>query len=161
MNIEMVKVSEQSDYEKERNKPMPSKNHSITQKRLIINLDKQLGEKYEVFPEVEIALKDSKPTVPDISIYPKMKIDFLEDEIRMSEPPITTIEILSPTQSVDELKNKIFKTYFIGGVKSAWLVIPTLKTIHVFTPDRKNVVFNTGILQDPTTNIQLDLKNIF
>jgi Uma2 family endonuclease len=48
----------------------------------------------------------------------------------MKKPPITVIEILSPKQAVQDLVDK-FDEYFKVGVKSCWLVIPTLEIVGV------------------------------
>lgn len=145
-------------YETERNKPMPSKNHSTIQFLLSVALGKYLNE-FSFFTELSLTLPDVKPAVPDVAIYPKTKIDLFEDEIKVSEPPITAIEILSPTQSVDEVKDKIFDIYFPGGVKSAWLIIPTVRTVYIFTPDKKVALFRDGLLKDEVTGIELTLND--
>lgn len=148
----------EAKYKNERNKPMPSKNHGIIQSRLNIALGKYLSE-FEFITELSLTLPDVKSSVPDISIFPKMKIDLFDDEIKVSEPPITVIEILSPTQSVDEIKDKIFDIYFPGGVQSAWLIIPTVRTVYIFTPDKKITTFTEGTLKDAATGIELTLND--
>lgn len=149
-----------SDYELERDKPMPSRNHSIIQSRLNIALGKYLDQ-FEILPELNLAPPGVRPSVPDICIYPKMEIDLLEDEIKVTDAPITAIEILSPKQSIDDIKEKIFQIYFPAGVKSVWLVVPTFRTVYVFTPDRKYATFASGTLHDPATGISLELDSFF
>lgn len=151
----------ETDYEIERNKPMPSRNHGIIQARLIAALINHFLDRYELISEVDVAPPGVKPSVPDISIYPKKEVDLLEDEIKMTEPPITAIEILSPKQGIDDVKNKIFDIYFAAGVKSAWLIVPTLRSVHIFTPDRKYVTYTSGSLHDPVTGITLALDEFF
>ena len=56
-----------SDYERERDKPMPSKLHSIAQKKLIIALH-EFEPPYTVFSELTLQLDDREVT-PDLSIY--------------------------------------------------------------------------------------------
>lgn len=149
-----------SEYELQRGKPMPSKNHSIIQKRLIVSLSNKYEEVYEIFSEVSIELSDWEST-PDLAIFPKMEIDFLEDEIRLTETPLCIIEILSPTQALAELTTKANK-YFRNGVKSCWLVLPTLKNIYVFTDITDYKIFNShDILKDETLNIEIPLSEIF
>ncbi|HFA51362.1 MAG TPA: Uma2 family endonuclease [Bacteroidetes bacterium] len=154
-------ASYEPDYETERNKPMPSKNHGIIQSRLIIALGVSYLDQYEFISEVKLALPGVKPSIPDISIFPKESVDLLEDEIQMTEPPLTVIEILSPKQSIDDIKNKIFDIYFPAGVRSAWLIIPTLRTVYIFTPDRSYDIFTEGKLHDPATGIELELDSFF
>ncbi len=148
-----------SQYEIERGKPMPSKNHGIIQSRLNIALGKAYADQYEFIVELKFAPVGLKPAVPDLCIYPKMPVDLQQDEISVVEPPITAIEILSPKQSIEEIQSKMFNTYFPAGVQSAWLIVPPLRSVHIFTPDRKFVTFNSGSLHDPATGITLDLDS--
>ena len=78
----------------------------------------------------------------------------------MTEPPLLAIEIISPSQSVDELIPKI-ERYFAMGVKSCWLVQPPLQQIVVFTPEMETTVFTHGTLQDPATNLSVQIEDIF
>jgi Uma2 family endonuclease len=154
-------VEQAEDYTIQRDKPMPSRNHGIIQLRLGAALLRHYDDKYNLMSEIDLSPIGVKPSVPDICIYPKSPIDLLEDEIRVTEPPITAIEILSPMQGMEELKNKFYQIYFPAGVKSAWLVVPTLRSVHIFTPDRKFTTFNSGTLHDPATGISLGLDEFF
>ncbi|MEM1123876.1 MAG: hypothetical protein AAGJ18_25790, partial [Bacteroidota bacterium] len=52
---EFEQVSEPAvQYQRERNKPMPSKNHSAIQSRLIIALGKKYDKKYEFYSELSL-----------------------------------------------------------------------------------------------------------
>lgn len=158
---EEVQTIELEDYETERNRLMPSKNHSIIQSRLNIALGKHYGDQYEFLPQLDLAPPGVKPTLPDLCIYPKRAVDLLEDEIKVTEPPITAIEILSPMQGIEEIKSKFFQIFFPAGVKSAWLIVPPVKTVYIFTPDRKYATFTSGSLHDPATGITLELDEFF
>lgn len=151
-----------SQYELERDKPMPSLNHGILQARLAAEISKNYGKQYEVPSEVDLELPNAKkPTVPDLAIIPKKKVDWLNDVLRVKEPPLTVIEILSPMQNIETVKNKIFDNYFAAGVKSAWLVVPSLQTISVYTPDGKMSTYSNGAMQDPVIGVTLNLEEIF
>ena len=156
-----AEASYEPDYETERNKPMPSLNHGALQMQLGASLFLKYANQFKIVSEVKLALPSVKPAVPDISIFPKMPVDWLNDEIQVTEPPLTVIEILSPKQSIDDIKNKIFDIYFPGGVKSAWLVIPTVQSIHIFSPDRTFKTYTSGKLIDPVTGIELDMDKVF
>jgi len=69
-------------------------------------------------PQLRLDLLGEK-TTPDISICTPLTFDWQNDEIRLTVPPITTIEILSPKQALTDVTDKIFKNYFPAGVKSA------------------------------------------
>lgn len=148
-----------TDYELERGKPMPSYNHSRTELRLV-KLLLPYEEKYDFMPELSLNLASGEG-VPDLCIYPKLSFDFEKDIVKMPDPPITTIEILSPKQPLDDVLKKIRETYFPGGVKSAWVVLPSLKTIHLLMPGQKNEAFTDGLLTDPVTGIQIEIGEVF
>lgn len=146
-----------SDYEIERDKPMPSKHHSFVQS----NLNYLIRAKYKKFRlGSEISLDLSiRERVPDIGIFPQMP--FGEEEIRMSEPPLGVVEILSPTQSIFELIEKR-REYFTAGVKSYWLVFPELRSVYIYSsPEDYDVFAKNGQLQDRVLGIELDLEEVF
>lgn len=149
----------QTDYETERNKPMPNLIHGLLQSKISNLLDKGYGDKF-MFPN-ELSLDSSPPSTPDICIYPKKKVDVKTIAAKEKEPPLTTIEILSPSQSVNELMHKAWDIYFPLGVKSAWIVVPELKGIHIVLPDDQNFYFNTGMLTDPATGVEIPVEKVF
>lgn len=90
-----------------------------------------------------------------------METDWMHDEISLSEPPLTTIEILSPTQALADLIDKS-EDYFSGGVKSCWIVLPRLTTILVMQANLHKSYFQIGdTLTDPATGITLAVDSIF
>lgn len=156
-----TEVVELSQYEIERNKPMPSKNHSIVQGNLITELNVRYRKTYSFFSELDIVMPEKPNCVPDIAIYPKLKIDFLDDVIGMTEMPLTAIDIVSSTQSDYEIVRKINR-YFQAGVKSCWLVNPPLQAISVYSEIGKYTFFNADMtFSDPVTGIELPLTDIF
>jgi Uma2 family endonuclease len=94
-------------------------------------------------------------------VYRNLTFDWEEDVVRYTVPPLTAIEILSPTQAFDELVTKIRKVYFPGGVQSAWLVVPTIKAIHLFVPEQPVQIYTQGDFTDPATGIQLKVADVF
>lgn len=156
----MEKAIEISPYALERGKPMPSKLHSKTQTRLIYQMEAKFAQKYEAFSELSLSLGDWD-SVPDICIYEKSVLDLSEDEVSVRIPPLCTIEILSPTQSLNELNEKA-KKYFEKGVKSCWLVIPVFKNIYVFSSPNIYEIFKVDeVLKDNILNISIPLQEVF
>jgi Uma2 family endonuclease len=152
---------EMTAYELERGKPMPSFNHSYIQNELIIEINLKYRKTYTTMPELTLAMPEKPNCVPDITIYHKMNANFLHDKITYSEMPITTIEIVTPTQSIDEILLK-FERYFFAGVQSCWLVQPSLKVINVYSNIGKYEYFNENMnLIDNVTGIELNLSEIF
>lgn len=158
-DISQPYIAVPSEYELERNKPMPSLNHSAIQTNLIMELS-PFRRLFRITSELSLELSDW-PSVPDICIYPKMPIDLKKDVITMKEPPLCAIEIISPTQSVDELRAKAVK-YFEHGVRSCWIVIPAFANIYVFSsPDDYEIYRAPETLQDAVLDLSLPLKEVF
>jgi Uma2 family endonuclease len=157
--METLELIPLSDYEKERGKPMPSKNHGLIQSSLIFILSLNFRKDFSFPTELTIQL-DGKDYVPDICIYPKMQFNGRQDEIRMTDLPLTAIEIISPTQGQEDIMKK-FEAYFSNGIKSCWFVQTFNDSISVFLPDNQVLVFHNEILTDPTNQIAIDLKEVF
>ena len=143
----------QSDYETERGKPMPSKLHSVITQRLTVFLVNRYGDKFEILPELTLDTPGER-TTPDIAICEPEAIDFSKDEVKRKEPPLATIEILSPTQILLTLLDKT-NEYFSFGVKSCWVILPTLKTIYVYSAPYQFEVFSPG---DEVFDAKLDIR---
>ncbi len=151
-----------SDYELKRGKPMPSKHHSIIQLQLGYILKRDYGKQFQFLSELDLGFKP-KGATPDICVYPKMQLDFKKDadEIKMTEPPLTTVEILSSEQALNELIFKVQNIYFPNHVNSAWVIIPRLKSIVLFLPGQDEQYFNSGKLKDPATGIEVSVPEVF
>ncbi len=148
-----------SDYELERGKPMPSFNHSIIQARLSKELLVSYEDDFSVGSELSLVVT-VPPTVPDLCIYPATKMNWLDDETKVSRVPLTVVEIISPSQTLTEMTNKAV-TYFVAGVQSYWLVQPSLRTVFILMPGQDELAFHNEPLTDPTTGITVDLKKVF
>jgi Uma2 family endonuclease len=149
-----------SEYEIERGKPMPDKNHALIQGNLFFLIRLFYSEKYTVLPEINLDLP-IRERIPDLAIYPAMKFHPDENEIRMKEAPLCAIEILSAKQDLSELMTKRAE-YFTGGVLSYWLVLPALYTIYVFHSATEYQIFSgKDILQDSKLGIELNLEEVF
>lgn len=156
----MQTLEKLTEYEIERNKQKPSKNHAILQKRLIVSLSNLIDSKLEVLSEIALDLADWEFT-PDIAIFQKMEINFSIDEVRITQAPLCVVEILSPTQSLQDLTDKIRK-YFEKGVQSAWLVLPALKSIYVYSSADEYKAFTfEDTLKDAKLEIELQMQEIF
>ena len=166
MNMELLGESvvaekEISAYEIERNKPMPSKNHGYLQTRILSEIDHAYRKQFTIFSEIEIQMPERPNCVPDIAIYPKMEINFWDDELVMTEIPLVAIEIVSPTQSDTDIVKKINR-YFEAGVQSCWLVMPSFQAISVYSGVGKYQFFSADmILKDSVVNVELPLIDIF
>ncbi len=141
--------------------------HSYLQARLAKLLD---NEQYMAFVELSFdigqldldlfAVKLHKEMKPGICIYPKRKIDFSTDILKVKEMPQLVVEILSPKQGTFEILEK-FKVYFALGIKSCWLVIPINQSITIYSTIGKFKLFSAGEVIDDILGIKLDVNEIF
>jgi Uma2 family endonuclease len=134
----------------------PSINHSYVQSMFCSALVSL--KQYSVFSELSIEI-DGKEYVPDICLYSKREIDFFHDVIRMTEMPLLAVEILSPTQIIQELINKI-EIYLNAEIQSCWLVMPVARSIIVFNDMKKPKTCIEQVIDDKL-NISLPLNEVF
>jgi Uma2 family endonuclease len=137
---------------------MPSRNHAVAQHRLSLALARY-AEQFMVLPELTLQL-DEKEFVPDLCLFPHQEIDWDSDEIRVTDTPLLTIEILSPRQALTDLQTKA-EVYFASGIPTCWIVLPSFQTIMVLTPDQKPQYFTEGTIRDPGTGIEVAIEDIF
>jgi Uma2 family endonuclease len=150
----------ESDYLTERGKPMPSLNHAAVQANLIYEIKARYKSKYRIVSELSLSL-ETWPSVPDICILPHQSLDLRRDQIAVTEPPLCTIEIISPTQSLTELTDKA-RQYFEHGVRSCWLVLLPLSNVYVFSaPDTYQMFRAHENLRDTALDLELPLPEVF
>jgi Uma2 family endonuclease len=164
MELVIENVTEErelSTYEIERNKPMPSRNHGKLQMRIGRLLLNQYENRFDIVSEPTLQMLE-RPRVPDLAFFNVQQSDWFDDETKITEVPQGVIEILSPSQSEQELISK-FPPYFNLGVKTVWLVVPVFQTIYVFDSPRSYQTFTIAnpILKDTILDVELDLSKIF
>ncbi|PIO47761.1 MAG: hypothetical protein CMR00_08740 [[Chlorobium] sp. 445] len=148
-----------SDYELERGKPMPNFNHGYIQANLIVSLRQQYGKQFSVVSEVSIPTPTASVT-PDVLVFNKRPVNWLEIKPELAEPPILAVEIQSPSQAMETLLEKV-KALLEIGVKSVWVIQPALQTVSVFTAFAPPKTFVQGTVSDHTSGIELSLAEIF
>lgn len=154
-------IDQLSAYELERGKPMPNTTHAIIQSNLIFELRTRYHPQYRVLSELTL---DTIPkgSTPDVVVCPYFEIDFtLEYPARSADAPLVTIEIQSPSQSLDEMVDKVI-VYFKFGVKSCWIVQPRIKAIFVFDqPNHYQFFHYDDVLKDLISGIEIPLSTVF
>jgi Uma2 family endonuclease len=136
----------------------PSRLHSYLHGSLV-SAFRQFPQ-FSVFVNLTLALGDDD-YIPDVCAYPKQPINFVEtDQVRVDELPLMIMEIVSPTQTIQEVLEK-FPIYFQAGIRSCWLVVPQTTTITVYTAPNQGHIFHAGEVVDPVLNIRLPLDQIF
>ena len=158
--METTLAPEISDYELERGKPMPSRNHSIVQLNIGFELKTRYREQFQFMSEISVDIA-GRVLIPDLGIFEKTPVDMSHDQTVLNELPLTTIEILSPAQAFDELVDKA-RACFEAGVKSCWIVMPKAQAVFVYSAPGQYEFFHDGeTLTDPATGIELPLALLF
>ena len=135
----------------------PSYNYSYTKARLIGALLKL--EKYTVFSELTLRI-DGKNYRPDVCLYSKREVDLsLAEPNEITDMPVLAIEILSHTETVEEVLNR-FVIYFGAVVKSCWLVCPVGGAVVVYSSPEKAWRFRTGDIIDEQLDIGVPLQDV-
>jgi len=152
----------ETDYEIERDKPMPSLDHALVQARLLFLLMRDYSTDFSFPSELSLGFLP-KGSTPDVCIYPKIKRDLKNDEpiIKMTVPPLTAIEIISPKQALEDIIGKARNIYFSNQVKSVWIIIPSFEAIMLVFPGMDTTYFNKGAFHDPATDIRLSIEEVF
>ena len=137
---------------------MPSYNHGIIQANLTVEFSKHL--EYRVVSELDLEL-DGRRLTPDLSIYVREPLDVRHDIIRRTDPPLVTVEILSPMQGTYPVMEKV-AFYLKSGVKTCWLVNPPTRTITIYSADDTDRTFVPGQQAvDPAIGIAADVTAVF
>jgi len=149
---------------------MGSLNHSITQVRIASLLDDD--ERFTVLTELSLdisqhdfskyGIKAKDEIKPDICLYSNT-MDLQDiDILKMTEMPLLAIEILSPSQSLETLKNKLY-AYFKLGVKSCWLALPSIETIDVYSQPKQHKTFDISDTEviDEVMDLHLPIAKVF
>jgi len=144
-------------YQRERGKPMPGFQHARTQSRLVRQFAKDTG--YEALSELNLDLNGWR-CVPDICLYPVNSTTAMQHEVWVTMPPKLAVEIISPSQTLDEMTAKIGQL-LAAGVPSVWLVIPFARVISICQKGLPPLSATTGILTDPATGIAVNVDEIF
>src|SRR5438874_13153560 len=134
-------------YEEERGKPMPSLNHGAIQANLGGEL--QRNRDFRVVSELTLDI-GGKSYTPDLSIYPRIPLDLRHDVSRCPYPPLLVVEIFSPQQAIQEVMDKV-DVYFGFGVKSCWIVSPSMHSIQILSADGRETILHSGTATDPVT----------
>ncbi|MFY8001301.1 MAG: Uma2 family endonuclease [Candidatus Kapaibacteriota bacterium] len=146
-----------TDYERERGKPMPSFNHSETQLNVIAQV-LQFPD-FKPYPELDLELGGER-SVPDVAVFRKQTASTLKGIIRVTVPPLFTIEILSPGQGLTSLFDKA-ALYLQNGVEEAWILIPEIQSITVCKPGGLQKTFVEGSVTHESTGITVDITKTF
>lgn len=134
---------------------IPSFNHSY----ICIEVIKQLLNNKDIQPLPELTLDVDRGLTPDISVFSKQQVkpNFLRDIIKFKEMPLVAIEVISPTQHIQDVLEKA--TILIkSGIKAVWTIEPYGRTIFVTTENGDKIV-HEGLVE--IEGIRIDFSKIF
>lgn len=134
---------------------MPSLNHSY----ICLQIIKQLIDNETIEPLPELTLDIANGLTPDISVFPKAQIqpNPFRDVPRFQERPILAIEVVSSSQTIQEMLQKA--TQLVSeGVRVVWTVEPYSRTVFVTTRSGETL-FHDELIENE--DIQVDFSKVF
>jgi Uma2 family endonuclease len=138
-------------------KMSPSVYHSA----IAVNIAGELVSQKEFRAHSELTIViDGEDHQPDISVYKRKKLNYIseEDRVKTEELPLTAIEIVSPSQTMNDLIKKA-DIYLRAGIQSVWIVHPQTHSITVKTKHNAEI-YHEGILKDDS-GVRADLGAVF
>ncbi|MEP6900285.1 MAG: Uma2 family endonuclease [Actinomycetota bacterium] len=135
---------------------MPTYNHSYICLEIIIQI--LALQKFRPLPE--LTLNIGKGITPDISVYPielAPQPNFFSDIIRYDKMPHLAIEVVSPSQNIQDLLEKA-QMLIEAGAKTVWTVEPFSHSIWVTNEEGTKLFHNTTIESE---GITVDFQKIF
>ena len=149
LNLENDKQNDKQDEE------MPSLNHSY----ICLQVLRQLLQNEKVEPLPELTLDIANGLTPDISIFPKEQIhpNFFRDVSKFQQMPVLAIEVISSSQTIEELLGKAAQL-IQAGVKAVWTIEPHSRSVFVTTSSEEKL-FHDGIVENE--EIQVDFTKVF
>ena len=154
--------------ENEETGDMGSFNHSYIQINLgaLLKMNRQYTVCSDLSLDVshldlsQFQIRAREEVKPDLCLYPKRGLSRPVDILKMTEPPLLAVEILSPLQGTYEILQK-FRVYFALGVQSCWLVDPATGIIAVYATLDQHKIFSEGEVVDEVLNLRLPMDEIF
>jgi Uma2 family endonuclease len=144
-------------YFKERGKPMPGSEHAICQMSLGFQFMK--SSEHLVLSELNLDL-DGKRMVPDLCVYRRQDEASVRNLTWVTTPPLIAVEIISPSQTIEEMTAKI-EMLLAAGVPSVWLLIPFARVITIYQKSAPLLSATTGLLTDPVSGITVNVDEVF
>jgi Uma2 family endonuclease len=149
----MMAVEETTE---ESSNEMPTYNHSYICLEIIIQI--LALQKFRPLPE--LTLNIGKGITPDISVYPvelAPQPNFFSDITRYDKMPLLAIEVISPSQNIQDLLEKA-QMLTESGTNTVWTIEPFSHSIWVTTTEGTKLFHNTVIESE---GISVDFQKIF
>jgi Uma2 family endonuclease len=127
-------------------KSLPNNDHSKTQQRLSVLLDRVGCCR----PEVRMRLKEDLFRIPDFALFES------DPENVPTDPPLLIVEIASPDDRVRDVELKL-QEFRAWGVAHVWFIEPELKKLYIY--DRG--LINVAQLELPQFNLTITPEQLF
>ena len=132
------------------------KEHSIIQRYLtFLFMLKRAEWKVEIFPELRTQTQSRRFRVPDVLVM-RAEEKF---ERYVTQPPLIAVEILSPKDTLTEMRAKSAE-YRDFGVENIWIIDPEPRIAYRYS-DGVLEEIRTGELTVPGTSIRVALSEMF
>ena len=134
---------------------MPSLNHSY----ICLQILRQLLQNEKIDPLPELTLDIANGLTPDISIFPKEQVqpNFFHDVSKFQQLPVLAIEVISSSQTIQELLEKATQLVK-SGVKTVWTVEPHSRSVFVTTQTEQKLFHNEVVENE---GIKVDFAKVF
>ena len=134
---------------------MPSLNHSY----ICLKITKQLLLDETIEPLPELTLDIANGLTPDISVFPKNQLhpNLFHDVIKVKEMPLLAIEVISSSQTIQEMLTKA-SLLIQSGIKSVWTVEPHSQSVFV-TSATQELLFHKEWVE--SEGIKVDFSQVF
>ena len=97
----------------------------------------------ELIVESDSHIDEQRKRIADIGYFTEAQIEAARDGHRFA--PALAIEILSPSEKLEEIEEKI-NDYFDAGVQLVWYISPKQEQIYVYTaPDKLTILKGTSV----------------
>ncbi|NBD18162.1 MAG: Uma2 family endonuclease [Cyanobacteria bacterium] len=128
------------------------------------NKQSKLGQVFD--SSTGFKLSNGAVRSPDVSWVANSKWNSLTKQQKRKFVPLDpdfVLELMSPTDDLDELQNKM-KEYINCGVNLGWLINPDDRQVEIYRPVKKKEVLNNPLTlsgEDILSGLVVDLSEIF
>lgn len=131
------------------------KDHSTAQKRILLFFARfEDSHQLLAFPELRLRVSAERYRIPDVLVCQGVE----PDEQVFTTPPLLVIEIVSRTDSVHDLNQKI-ADYRAFGVPHVWIIDPHNRSAMHYTQDGVQEA-RDGYLRLPEADVAMPLEEV-
>ncbi|HET8546431.1 MAG TPA: Uma2 family endonuclease [Bryobacteraceae bacterium] len=121
----------------------PRGRHTKAQMQLVALLTPRTRAFGKVGQEFPFTPREAELRSADVAIISHARWATYDPESYFSGAPDIVIEVLSPSNTVDEIADKE-ALCLATGAREFWLVNPKLRTVRVSTPDKHSITYESG-----------------